>query len=89
MKGKVRRFDVPGVNAFNYVLHQSLAGSGAVSLRSDPLARAFAQIMLDMPVSLPETVPRHSSQGSLTGLSRFMHQQSPPLTKAELLGPKI
>jgi hypothetical protein len=51
--GPVVRFDVPGVHAFNFLLHSALAGGGMASPRSDPLGKAFAQMLLDMPVKVP------------------------------------
>lgn len=32
----VFRFDLPGINAMNFVLHKALGGGGIASLRSDP-----------------------------------------------------
>lgn len=53
VRGKVTRYDVPGVNAFNYVLEQALAGGGAASLRNDPLGKTFGQILLSHAVEIP------------------------------------
>ena len=44
--GKVTRFDVPGINAVNFLLEKSLGGGGIASLRPDPLGKSFAQILL-------------------------------------------
>lgn len=52
--GPVRRYDVPGVNAVNFVLERALDGGGMASMRLDPLAKSFAQILLDLEVSVPE-----------------------------------
>jgi hypothetical protein len=51
--GPVERFDLPGVNALNFLLHAALGGGGTASLRSDPLGKAYAQILLEMPVRIP------------------------------------
>lgn len=53
VEGAVSRFDVPGVGAFNFLLQGALAGGGMASPRSDPLGKAFAQMLLDMPVRVP------------------------------------
>lgn len=53
VEGSVQRFDVPGVNAFNFLLQAALAGGGMASPRSDPLGKAFAQMLLDIPVTVP------------------------------------
>ncbi|MGF7159293.1 hypothetical protein FHS85_000912 [Rhodoligotrophos appendicifer] len=53
VKGKVERFEVPGVHAVNLLLHEALGGGGSASLRNDPLGKAFAQILLDMEITIP------------------------------------
>lgn len=52
-QGAVRRYDVPGVHAYNFVLDEALGGGGAASLRNDPLGKTFSQIILTHPVSIP------------------------------------
>ncbi|MDM0024335.1 acyclic terpene utilization AtuA family protein [Variovorax saccharolyticus] len=51
--GEVERFDVPGLQAMNFVLHRALDGGGVASLRSDPLGKSFAQMLLDHPIRIP------------------------------------
>jgi len=53
VKGCVERFPLPGVNAFNFMLYNALGGGGVASLRIDPQAKAFGQILLDMTLALP------------------------------------
>ena len=53
VKGKVTRFEVPGIHAFNFVCEQALGGGGMASLRNDPLGKGMAQILLSMPVQVP------------------------------------
>ena len=52
-KGKVERYELPGITALNFVLHQALGGGGMASLQSDPLGKCYAQILLEMPVEVP------------------------------------
>jgi hypothetical protein len=52
--GKVTRYDVPGVHAYNFVLEQALGGGGAGSLRNDPLGKSFGQVLLTLPVEVPQ-----------------------------------
>jgi hypothetical protein len=52
--GEVERFDVPGIHALNFLLHEALGGGGMASLRVDPLAKGYAQMLLDFPVAVPE-----------------------------------
>jgi len=53
IEGKVSRWRLPGINGFNFLLRQALGGGGMASLKADPLAKAFAQMLLDMPVRVP------------------------------------
>ncbi|PLC05457.1 terpene utilization protein AtuA [Variovorax sp. RO1] len=50
VKGRVTRYDVPGIDAFNFVCEQALGGGGMASLRNDPLGKGMGQILLAMPV---------------------------------------
>jgi hypothetical protein len=54
VKGKVTRYDLPGIHAVNFVCEQALGGGGMSSLRNDPLGKGMAQIVLDMPVKIPK-----------------------------------
>jgi len=54
VQGEVERFEVPGIDALNFLLRQALGGGGMASLRVDPLAKGYAQILLDFPVAVPE-----------------------------------
>ena len=47
------RYVLPALPALNFVLHHALGGGGVASLRNDPQAKGYAQILLDTPVSLP------------------------------------
>jgi hypothetical protein len=53
VKGKVTRYDLPGIHAVNFVCEQALGGGGMSSLRNDPLGKGMAQIVLSMPVRMP------------------------------------
>lgn len=56
IEGKVERFDLPGIGAMNFLLHEALGGGGIASLRNDPQGKAFAQMLLDFPITVPEAV---------------------------------
>ena len=58
INGKVTRWRLPGIGGFNFLLRQALGGGGMASLKADPLAKAFAQMLLDMPVRVPPDVAR-------------------------------
>jgi hypothetical protein len=56
VKGQVTRYDLPGIHAINFVCEQALGGGGMSSLRNDPLGKGMAQMVLDMPVSVPKSL---------------------------------
>jgi hypothetical protein len=56
VKGKVTRYDLPGIHAVNFICEQALGGGGMSSLRNDPLGKGMAQMVLDMPVRLPKNL---------------------------------
>jgi hypothetical protein len=49
----VTRFELPGLNALNFLLTNALGGGGIASLRIDPQGKAFAQQLLEIPVKIP------------------------------------
>ncbi len=58
LDGPVRRYELPGIQAFNFMLHEALGGGGIASLRMDPQAKAFAQMLLDIEIAVPESLAR-------------------------------
>ena len=57
VKGPVDRYHLPGLSAMNLVIHQALDGGGPASLRLDPLGKGMAQMLLEMPVTVPADWP--------------------------------
>jgi hypothetical protein len=55
VKGEVIRYLVPGIYACNFLLHEALEG-GTASMRLDPLGKGMGQMLLDMPIAVPEDV---------------------------------
>jgi hypothetical protein len=53
VRGKVERFEVPGLHGFNFLLHEALGGGGMASLRYDPQGKMLAQILMDFPLQVP------------------------------------
>lgn len=53
LEGPVERFFLPGPGAINFVLYDVLGGGGVASLRNDPQGKAFAQILLAIPIPVP------------------------------------
>jgi hypothetical protein len=55
-RGKVERFDVPNLLAFNFILHDSLGGGGTESLKTDAQGKTHAQGLLEMEVEIPDAL---------------------------------
>ncbi len=57
-QGPVERFEIPNLQALNFLLHDSLGGGGTVSLGIDPQGKTYAHALLlmeaEVPVSLLE-----------------------------------
>ena len=65
VEGKVERFTLPGLNAFNFVCYEALAGGGTASLRFDPQGKAMAQMLLDCPIEIPSRMLTHPALNKL------------------------
>ena len=55
-RGRVTRWYLPGSHSLNFLLENSLGGGGVASLRIDPQGKAFAQQLLEIPISIPPTL---------------------------------
>jgi hypothetical protein len=53
---KVERFELPGMSAFNFLLHDALGGGGVASLRVDAQGKAYAQMLMDYPIPVPSAL---------------------------------
>jgi hypothetical protein len=50
---RVERFELPGMNAFNFLLQDALGGGGVASLRVDAQGKAYAQMLMNYPIPVP------------------------------------
>jgi len=55
-QGKVTRWNLPGINAINFLLEHSLGGGGVASLRIDPQGKAFAQQLLQYQIPISSAI---------------------------------
>ncbi|HEV7670857.1 MAG TPA: hypothetical protein VGS22_20235, partial [Thermoanaerobaculia bacterium] len=53
-RGKVDRYDVPNLNALNFILHDALGGGGTESLKTDAQGKTHAQGLLMMEIEVPD-----------------------------------
>ena len=49
-KGEVERFEMPNINALNFILHNTLGGGGTVSLKLDAQGKTLASALLRMEI---------------------------------------
>jgi hypothetical protein len=51
--GEVERFELPGINAFNFFMTEALGGGGTASVRTDAQGKSMAQQLLSLPITVP------------------------------------
>jgi len=56
LEGSVRRWYLPGTGAINFLLDDVLGGGGIASLRNDPQAKGYSQILLQTPIPVPRAL---------------------------------
>ena len=54
--GRVRRFDLPCIEGFNFTMEKALGGGGTVSLRLDPQGKTLSQALLEMEIEAPANI---------------------------------
>ncbi len=52
--GEVERFEMPNLNAINFLLHESLGGGGTVSLKNDAQGKTLSGALLRMEIDVKE-----------------------------------
>jgi hypothetical protein len=53
-RGKVERFELPNLQALNFLLHESLGGGGTLSLMTDAQGKTFSYALLRMEIEVGE-----------------------------------
>jgi hypothetical protein len=62
--GRVERFELPNLQALNFLLHGALGGGGTVSLMTDAQGKVFSTALLRMEVEVPlERAERALAEG--------------------------
>jgi hypothetical protein len=54
VKGNVDRFELPNLNALNFLLHGSLGGGGTLSLMTDAQGKTMSTALLRMFIDVPD-----------------------------------
>jgi hypothetical protein len=52
IKGPVERFELPNLNALNFLLHRALDGGGTISLKTDAQGKVFSTALLRMEIEV-------------------------------------
>jgi hypothetical protein len=58
MVSGVERFELPNLNALNFLLHGALGGGGTISLKTDAQGKVYSTALLRMEVPVPATLGR-------------------------------
>ncbi len=56
IKGDVERFELPNLNALNFLLHGALGGGGTISLKTDAQGKVFSTALLRMEIDVPRSL---------------------------------
>ena len=58
MVSAVERFELPNLNALNFLLHGALDGGGTLSLKTDAQGKVYSTALLRMEVPVPAALAR-------------------------------
>ena len=56
--GDVDRYELPNLNALNFLLHGALDGGGTLSLKTDAQGKVFSTALLRMVIDVPDAEAR-------------------------------
>jgi hypothetical protein len=54
IEGDVERFELPNLNALNFLLHGALDGGGTLSLKTDAQGKVYSTALLRMSIDIPD-----------------------------------
>jgi hypothetical protein len=58
----VERFELPNLNALNFLLHGALDGGGTISLKTDAQGKVYSTALLRMEIPVPAALARRLSK---------------------------
>jgi hypothetical protein len=58
MVSAVERFELPNLNALNFLLHGALDGGGTISLKTDAQGKVYSTALLRMEIPVPTALAR-------------------------------
>ncbi|MFN2635955.1 MAG: hypothetical protein ABR585_02875 [Gemmatimonadaceae bacterium] len=54
IEGEVERYELPNLNALNFLLHGALDGGGTLSLKTDAQGKVYSTALLRMIIDVPD-----------------------------------
>jgi hypothetical protein len=70
MVSGVERFELPNLDALNFLLHGALDGGGTISLKTDAQGKVYSTALLRMEIPVPEAMARKLGPGTVGRHSR-------------------
>ena len=67
MVSGVERFELPNLNALNFLLHGALGGGGTISLKTDAQGKVYSTALLRMEIPVTPVLSRKIAAGSKSG----------------------
>jgi hypothetical protein len=61
IEGDVDRYELPNLNALNFLLHGALDGGGTLSLKTDAQGKVYSTALLRMMIDVPDAEARRLS----------------------------
>ncbi|HYU53876.1 MAG TPA: hypothetical protein VEK37_13080, partial [Gemmatimonadaceae bacterium] len=58
IEGGVERYELPNLNALNFLLHGALDGGGTLSLKTDAQGKVYSTALLRMVIDVPDAEAR-------------------------------
>jgi hypothetical protein len=58
IEGEVERYELPNLNALNFLLHGALDGGGTLSLKTDAQGKIFSTALLRMVIDVPDSAAK-------------------------------
>ncbi len=62
MVSGVERFELPNLNALNFLLHGALDGGGTLSLKTDAQGKVYSTALLRMEIPVPVSIARKAKK---------------------------
>lgn len=62
MVSGVERFELPNLNALNFLLHGALDGGGTLSLKTDAQGKVYSTALLRMEIEVPNKLARRARE---------------------------